>query len=128
MITSIEQYQQFPTKIHGIVVDNFEKELSAIEAYVVSEMNLPDGYTDSIQGDVSDLFRSMLCYFVYFWYCQNLKTKTTASVGETKAIAEHTASARGNQIMSWNKGVDLAIKSFRGVIGNPEYFMHIHTW
>lgn len=128
MITGVEQYQQFPTKIHGIAADNFNDELSAVEAYVIEDMELPDGYVESLSVDDLEIFRSMLCYFVYFWYCQNLKTRTTVSVGETKVVPEHTTNARDNQISSWNKGVEFALKSFRKVIRNTEYIMYIHTW
>lgn len=90
-----ENFSTYPIQILGIN-ESYNNELTAIETLVKEEIEY--------SGEVADI-ESVLPYFVFFKFCENVQTKVDAKTGENITVSELTKPSYDAQIRAWNIGV-----------------------
>lgn len=90
------KFTKYPFRILGIN-ESYNEELTAIEEFVISEMNF--------SGALEDV-QSILPAFIFFKFCENKTSSVDARVGEQIQGAEFTFAAKNQQIRVWNRGVE----------------------
>jgi hypothetical protein len=94
MAITYENFEAYPLQIIGIN-DTYDDELTAIEAFVIDEIDY--------SGVAEDL-DAVLPYFVFFLFCESRESVVFAEAGESQAVKEFTMPARNSQVRAWNIG------------------------
>lgn len=88
-------FEKYPIQILGIDETHNDK-LNAIKEVVIDEIEY--------SGELSDI-ESVLPYFVFFKFCDDLESDVTANAGEQTKASEFSTFAYKSQISAWNQGV-----------------------
>jgi hypothetical protein len=121
MITTLQNYKEYPTKIHSIDENLFNDEISIIELEIIRRMEINS-------SDIPTDFARCLSFFVFYEYCQSVQSKAVANVGETESAPEITIYSPKLQVNAWNLGADLAKKQFDSLIKNCEFKTKRELW
>ena len=108
-----ETFTAYPLEIKGITSASDEK-IQAIKDFVLEKI--------SYSGDVADL-ETLLPYFVYFHFLEDLLTDTSVNTGETAIIREQSNRDTAKMIKVWNEGVSrlAALTADNGETYNQKY-------
>lgn len=90
-----ETFTAYPLEIKGITSDSDEK-ITDIENFVLDKLEY--------SGDIADL-ASLLPYFVYFHFLEDLITDTSVNTGETAIIRTESNRDAFKMSKAWNEGV-----------------------
>ena len=89
-----EQFTVYPLEIQGIT-DASDEKITAIENDVIEKLEY--------SGDTDDLY-SILPYFVFYFFMEDLMTNTAAKTGETRILRDESTQAYGKMVRAWNEG------------------------
>jgi len=91
-----ETFTAYPLEIKGIT-DASDEKITAIKDFVLEKI--------SYSGDAADL-ETLLPYFVYFHFLEDLITDVSVNTGETAIIREESNRDIVKMVRSWNEGVE----------------------
>lgn len=93
-------FQSYPIQIVGISSD-YNAKITSVENFVKSDM--------AYSGDEAGL-ESILPFFVFWFFCNDLQTTVMVEAGEAGQVKEFSFPDTVKQDRAWNIGVDKLIE------------------